>query len=301
VTIPYVGELSALGAAFVWAIASLVFQRLGVTIAPLRLNVLKGIVSLLAFSLTIAIGNLDAPTIEARTALMLGGSGAVGIGIGDTAYFRALNCLGSRRTLLLVTSATPMTAILAAVTLGETLGPQAAIGIVAIFGGIVWTIVDRAADIPGRGAWWQGALWGTLAAAAQAMGAVMSRSILAEQDFSALWASVLRIAAGIAPLLVWEAIAFGREAGERKAWRRIVTTPKILSAVVLSSLFGTYLAIWLQQTSFKFAPVGIAQTLTSTSPLFAIPLAIWAGERVGRRSILGVVLVLAGVALLFSR
>ncbi|MGD1903355.1 MAG: DMT family transporter [Geitlerinemataceae cyanobacterium] len=300
-TIPYLGEFSALGAAFVWAFASLVFQRLGVTIAPLRLNLLKGVVSLLAFSVTIALGRLEAPTIDARTLLMLGGSGAIGIGLGDTAYFKALNCLGSRRTLLLVTSATPMTALLAATTLGETLGAQAAFGIAAIFGGIVWTIVDRAADIPGRGAWWQGAFWGIVAAAAQAVGAVMSRSVLAETDFPTLWASMLRIAVGIAPLLVWESLEFARHATERQAWRRIVTTPRILTAIALSSLLGTYLAIWLQQTSYKFAPVGIAQTLTSTSPLFALPLAAWAGEHVGWRSIFGVVLVLAGVALLFAR
>lgn len=298
---PYVGESAALAAALVWSIASMIFQRLGVTIDPLRLNVLKGLVSVTLFIVTIGLSRSVLPDLDRTAIALIGGSGLIGIGVGDTAFFKALNCLGPRRTLLLVTSAAPMTALLARVTLGETLTMQAIAGIIAIAGGIAWVISDRVADIPGRGAWWQGVLWGLLAAGAQAVGVVLSRAALADTEISPLWSTVLRIAIGIVPLLLWECWGIVRHRTERQAWRSIITTPKILAAILLGSFFGTYLAIWLQQTSIKFAPVGIAQTLTSTSPLFVLPLAAWAGDRISGRSLGGVAIVLLGVAMLFLR
>ncbi len=298
---PYVGECAALGAALVWAIASMVFQRLGVTIDPLRLNVLKGVVSVSLFILTIRLGGALLPDLDRTELALIGGSGLIGIGLGDTAFFKALNCLGPRRTLLLVTSAAPMTALLATVTLGETLPMQAIVGIAAIAGGIAWVISDRVVDVQGKGVWWQGVLWGLVAAGSQAVGVVLSRAALADTEISPLWSTVLRIAIGIVPLLLWECLGIVRDKAERQAWRRILTTPKMIAAILLGSFFGTYLAIWLQQTSIKFAPVGIAQTLTSTSPLFVLPLAAWAGDRISGRSLWGVAIVLIGVAMLFLR
>jgi drug/metabolite transporter (DMT)-like permease len=298
---PYVGEAAALGAALVWSIASMVFQRLGVTIDPLRLNVLKGLVSVTLFIMTIYLGGVIRPELDRTAIALIGSSGLIGIGLGDTAFFKALNSLGPRRTLLLVTSATPMTAVLGMVTLGETLTMQAIAGIIAIAGGIAWVISDRVADVQGSGVWWQGVLWGLVAAASQAVGVVLSRAALADTDISALWSTVLRIAIGIVPLLLWESLGIVRHRRERQAWRKILTTPKILAAILFGSFFGTYLAIWLQQTSIKFAPVGIAQTLSSTSPLFVLPLAAWAGDRIRSRSLWGVAIVLVGVAMLFLR
>jgi drug/metabolite transporter (DMT)-like permease len=56
----------------------------------------------------------------------------------------------------------------------------------------------------------------------------------------------------------------------------------------------------LQQISLKFTEAGIAKSLGATSPLFVLPLAIWMGEVVSLRAILGVLVALAGVGLLFS-
>ncbi|MFO7089320.1 EamA family transporter, partial [Arthrospira platensis PCC 7345] len=55
----------------------------------------------------------------------------------------------------------------------------------------------------------------------------------------------------------------------------------------------------LQQTALKFTAAGIAQTLTSTSPLFVLPIAIAMGDRVSWRAILGALVAIFGVAMLF--
>jgi drug/metabolite transporter (DMT)-like permease len=68
----------------------------------------------------------------------------------------------------------------------------------------------------------------------------------------------------------------------------------------VTAFFSTYLAIWLQQVSLKFAATGIAQALSSTSPLFILPIAAAMGEKISPRAVLGVVIALAGVWLLLS-
>jgi drug/metabolite transporter (DMT)-like permease len=73
----------------------------------------------------------------------------------------------------------------------------------------------------------------------------------------------------------------------------------LLGAIAVTSFFSTYLGIWLQQISLKYAATGVAQALSSTSPLFILPLAWFTGEGVSLRSLLGVLVALGGIWLLF--
>ena len=71
--------------------------------------------------------------------------------------------------------------------------------------------------------------------------------------------------------------------------------------VAIAAMASTYLGIWLQQISLKFAPTGIAQTFLATSPLFILPIVALQGEKISLRAILGVVISLSGIALMFIR
>lgn len=74
---------------------------------------------------------------------------------------------------------------------------------------------------------------------------------------------------------------------------------KLLGSIVLVGLIGTYSAIWLQQVALQYAPVGIAQTLLSTSPIFILPIAWFRKEPVTWKSVLGAFISLLGVVMLF--
>jgi len=74
-----------------------------------------------------------------------------------------------------------------------------------------------------------------------------------------------------------------------------------LGIIAIASFGSTYLGIWLQQTSLKYAPAGIAQTFLATSPLFILPIVALQGEKISQRAILGVIISLGGIALMFSR
>jgi drug/metabolite transporter (DMT)-like permease len=73
----------------------------------------------------------------------------------------------------------------------------------------------------------------------------------------------------------------------------------MLLIITFTSFGSTYLGIWLQQTSLKFATTGIAQTLLATSPLFVIPMAVILGEKITPRAVLGALVALGGIGFLF--
>jgi drug/metabolite transporter (DMT)-like permease len=292
------GQLAALAAALLWAVASLAYGRLGQSASPLQLNLLKGLVAIALLGLTLLLVGQPLPATGPLPPALLALSGVLGIGIGDTAFFAALVRLGARRALLLETLAPPLAALLAWGALGEALAAAAWAGIGLTVLGVAWVISERtpAAAITREQAK-QGIGWGLLAAAAQAGGAVLSRAALAGSALSPLWGALLRLSAGtllVAGLLgAWQ----WRRSG-RASWPH--WSPRFLGAIALTASGSTYLGIWLQQTALKLAPAGIAQTLGATSPLFVLPIAVSLGERVSGRAVLGALVAVGGIALLFG-
>ncbi|MBW4490358.1 MAG: DMT family transporter [Trichocoleus desertorum ATA4-8-CV12] len=302
------GELAALSAAFLWAIASVIYTRIGQRVPPLVLNSVKGVIAIAFLVITLWLQGSGLPNINGTALGLLILSGVVGIGFGDTYYFAALNLLGPRRTLLLEALAPPLSAFLALLFLQETLELSNWLGIFLTIIGVTWVVSERVPTGDTNAATeksthpLQGMGYGLLAALGQAGGAVLSRAALTQSTISPLWSTLVRLAAGVLVLLVW--LLVRRQAGlvvktldfERDRRRSL----SWLGAIAITSFFSTYLGIWLQQTSLKFTAVGVAQALSSTSPLFILPIAIALGEVVSRQAILGVLVAWAGVWLLFS-
>lgn len=290
------GEIAALMAAFLWALATVIFGRLGKSISPLVLNLAKGCMAIVLILLTLLLQANLQPELPGTAVLWLLLSGAIGIGLGDTAYFKAINGLGARRALLMESLAPPLTALIARVFLGERLSVIAWGGILLTILGVAWVISERVpvsdGASPQLGA---GVIWGILAALGQASGAVMSRGALANTVVDPLWSALLRILAGVVVLVV---LVGGR--GQVPAKLQPLRSRQLLLAVGLAAILGTYLGIWLQQISFKYTPAGIAQALLATSPLFVLPIAASMGDRVTGRAVLGVLVAIGGIWLLIN-
>jgi drug/metabolite transporter (DMT)-like permease len=290
------GEFAALGAAFLWAASSSIYALLGQRIPPLQLNLIKGLIAIALIFCTLMISAQKLPEFNLLPAGFLLLSGAIGIGLGDTAYFSALNRLGARRTLLLETLAPPLAAFLALIFLGESLNAVAWCGILLTILGVAWVITERTvALVINSTNLMQGIVWGILAAIAQASGAVISRFALIESNLSPLWSTLLRLIGGSAIVLLLLLFPRARLGVEGVQW-----TGRLIGIIILTAFGSTYLGIWLQQTSLKFAPAGIAQTLTATSPLFVLPIAFWLGEKISFRAVLGVLVAIVGIGILFS-
>ncbi|MEM9087656.1 MAG: DMT family transporter [Cyanobacteria bacterium P01_F01_bin.53] len=335
------GEIAALTAAFLWAAATLMFGRLGRSLSPLVLNIVKGIFAIALILITLLVRSrwIDTTTlpttlpttnnlpITAMVYLLL--SGGIGIGLGDTAYFSAINALGARRALLLETLAPPMTAGLAWIFLSEQLPFMAIAGILMTLLGVAWVISERvpatdsALAKKSQNGWQTGLSVALLAVFCQASGAVLSRAALVNVAVDPLWSSLLRLLAGMAfmgmlaalqprrlgdycPEPELKEVATIENAPAKRDWRvrwqkslTMLRSPRLLVGVALAAFFGTYLGIWLQQIALKNTAAGIAQALLATSPLFVLPMAALLGDRISYRAIAGVAIALGGVWLLF--
>ena len=105
---------------------------------------------------------------------------------------------------------------------------------------------------------------------------------------------------GILPLL---AISRYRERSTQ-TWKRIYplvgTRRSGLGFAVAGSVAGPFLGVWASLIAVDLAPLGIAQTLCSLTPIFILPtVAILHKERVSLRAVAGALVAVIGAALLF--
>jgi len=291
------GELAALAASFLWAAASILYSRIGRQITPLRMNLLKNILAAGMLIITLLPGDGLFYGVDSFSLFLLLISGAVGIGLGDTAYFQALKTIGPRRALLIMILSPPITAIVALIFLDEQLSSGAWAGIFLTIIGVSWVISER---VSGSGFGSQNILrgfyFGFLAAIAQAVGAILSHAAFLHTNLSPMRTAFLRVIGGIFVGAVWMLMIKSAEDSHSQPVHSI----RLWARVGFTVFFGTYLALWLQQVSLKFSAAGIAQTLFATSPLFVLPFAVWMGERVSVRALIGSLLAIIGVGFLFG-
>jgi drug/metabolite transporter (DMT)-like permease len=288
-------------AALLWSIAAVIFQKLGEDIPPAELNLLKGLLAVSAMIVTSLILRESYPSISTSTLVLLAVSGIVGIGVGDTAFFHSLNYLGTRLALLMGVLAPPMAGLISWIFLGEVLKPVSWLGILITMVGVGWVILQEnrgEGKIQHLG---RGILVALLASLSQSIGAMLSRYALVSSDISALQTAIVRLLAGIISLVI--VILFIQKT--RFEWlsgkeRGKPSVGVLIRNVALVGLIGTYSAIWLQQISLEYAPVGIAQTLLSTSPIFILPIVALRGEKVSWKAVLGALVSMTGVVILFS-
>ena len=292
------GELAALGAAFLWAVATVLYGRIGQYLSPLKMNLLKNLIALAMILVVLFFGGKSLyPEAGLYAVLLLALSGGVGIGIGDTAYFGALKYIGARRAILLMILSPPITGIFAHIFLDEILSFGAWMGVLLTIGGVAWVITEQDSGTDdGTNGKPFGIALGLLAAVGQAVGAILSHAVFLQLNISPLRSVLIRLLGGT--VIVLACLLLFKNSSERgydqldsfRRWKTLIFTVFI----------GTFMGIWLQQISLKYAAAGVAQTLFATSPLFVIPIVALMGERISLRAILGVVLAIVGVGCIFS-
>jgi drug/metabolite transporter (DMT)-like permease len=146
-----------------------------------------------------------------------------------------------------------------------------------------------------------GITFATITALAQAVGAVLSRAALVNASIDPLWSTLVRLLGGLVVSGLWLIV----DRNQIRVGLPMITSWgqsfRLLGWVAGTAFFSTCLGIWLQQISLKYAATGIAQALSSTSPLFVLPIAVMMNDRVSYRAVLGAIVALIGVWLLFLR
>ncbi len=292
------GILAALGTALCWAIAARLFRGSGQVFTPLAMNFWKGAISV-ALLLIITWWVTPSQSVTTETLVWLLVSGVIGIGIGDTFFFKALTSIGDSQAVLVAETLAPIfTALLAMAWIEEWITWQQWLGV-----GIILFSVDMVIKSNKRSATHivasRGYLFGVGAAVCQAIGAVISRDILATGDIDAANAAMYRLIGGLALVMVLIG-ATRTPVMPRKSASPQGTGSKLWLTFLLATLLGTTAAIFLQMLAFAHAKAAVVQTLIATSAIMSLGVAWVLGEKANWRTLVFSFLALVGVAVLVS-
>lgn len=284
------GELYSLAASLCWAVAVILLKKSGESLPPFALNLVKNGLCLAALGLTLLVmGPRQPPSMPPLLLAQTLISGALGIAVADTLYFRALNAIGAARMGVIGTAYSPGVILLAALFLGERLSPLQLGGVALTLAGIMLVTYTRAADAIDAAVLRQGALLGVLSVALMAVGVVLAKPVLETQDF--LWVVFLRVAAGVA-LMLGIATVRHEWSGLAAAYRAVRHWP----AVIAGSLMSSYVALLFWLAGYKYADASIAAVINELAAIFIVGLAAWLlRERVTARQLGGGALALTGV------
>lgn len=303
----YRGELAALATALCWTVSALAFTASAKRIGPLVLNLVRLLMALAFLSAYgWAVRGLPMPSdAGAHQWAWLGLSGLVGFALGDLCLFRALVLIGPRLTMLLMSLAPPIAAIVGWLWLGEAMSARGVAGMALTVAGVAWVVLERRPVVRGQGtgtageavrsASPAGVLLGLGGAVGQALGLVLSK--VGKAGYDAFAGTQIRILAAVAAFAVLLTVL--------RVWPRFVAAfrhPGGMGYAAVGSLFGPALGVSLSLVAVEYARVGVAATIMAIVPVLIIPFVIVLHrERVSPRAVAGAAVAVGGVALLFLR
>ena len=262
----------ALLAALSWSIASLISTDVSRKLGGIGFNRIRLlIVSLMLISYTFIDNSWQTISLNYLNTIII--SGIIGVFIGDTLLFSALQKIGPRRNNILFSLAAPFTVILNIIVLKNLMQIIEIIGCLIVFIGVViaisygenkknihrWEIIEGSIKV--------GIILGVFAALCQAIGLIMMKPIL---DSGADPIASAAIRTSISAFLL--SFTFFYKSNLRNL--KNIITLDIIFKTIISGFLGMALGMSLLLISLKNADAGIVATLSSTSPIMVLFL-IW--------------------------
>ncbi|HUS94714.1 MAG TPA: DMT family transporter [Patescibacteria group bacterium] len=295
---PVLGQIAALATAFCWSLTAIFFSYSGRLVGSQVVNRSRLLFAMLFLITThlVLMGTLFPIDAGPERWGWLALSSILGLVLGDTFLFRAYVLVGPRLSMLMMSMAPILSAVLAWLFLGELLRRNELIGISVTVAAIAWVATERrsAQSVVEDKRYWSGLFMAFLGALGQAAGLV-SAKIGMDGNYPTISATVIRIL--VALVILWSIAGLRREIIPTvQEWRN----RQAFWAMIAGTIVGPFLGIWLSLVAVQLTPVGVAATLMALPPVILIPLGYFIyNERISRRSILGTVLAFAGVALIF--
>jgi drug/metabolite transporter (DMT)-like permease len=229
-------------------------------------------------------------TMPLWVALTLWASILIGYAGGDTVFFLGMQHLGVTRAHTLSMVHPLMSTVAGIVLFGEVMTATRAAGVLLVVGGLALIVTGQSeGGAEALRARRRGIGLVLVAAVAWSVGSVMLKPPL--QVVSPVTASAIRspLVGAVLWLTPWA----------RGTWRTVRAT-RGREAIVLAAicLFSAISPI-LYTVGIKYAGVAIGSVLSTTSPLFTIPLEVAVlGRWPTRRTVLGAVTTVCGIALM---
>ncbi len=285
-----VGMLCALGSAMSWSVTSLMVSALTPGIGSFTINAARTtLTAAIVIGWMLLAGGLDTVlTLSIGSLALLAVSIVLAIPIGDTIFFESAQRLGLGRAMTISMSYPVVAASLAALLLGERLSAPIVVGGLLTLAGLGLIVMARV-EPPGEPRPWRGVVEALLAALAWGVSVVALRVPLDEID--PVSAQAIRLPVGAVMLWVTPWALRGVPALLRGGWPLFVRLLALAALTAVSSV--------MYSASVKYAGVAVASVLSSTAPLFAVPLGIvFLNERLPALALLGAVVTVAGIVVL---
>ncbi|KJR47712.1 hypothetical protein UF75_1912 [Desulfosporosinus sp. I2] len=293
----HLGEIAALATAACWTITAVAFESAGKKVGSLSVNIIRLVIALLLISgfNLFARGMILPFDASGSTWIWLTISGLIGFVIGDLFLFQAYVQVGSRISMLIMSTVPPITAIAGFVLMGERITLLGLAGMLITISGIALVILTKSSTDkkiefthPIKGL-----IYAFIGALGQAFGLVFSKFGMG--SYNPVAATQIRIIAAIFGFAVVITVS--------KNWENVyiaLKDSKAMKNISIGSFFGPFIGVSLSLLAVQHAPTGIVSTIMSITPILIIPVSIlFLKERVFPKEIIGAFISLIGVSLLF--
>lgn len=298
----YYGELAALLTAVFWTVTALAFESASRKVGSLSVNLLRLGTAFIFLSVYALISRGKAFPVDAGAHqwIWLSLSGLVGFVLGDLFLFQSYVVIGSRISMLIMSLAPPMAAIIGWITMGETLTLKQAIAMAVVLAGIVLVVLERqSADENGNGKRVRfsypvgGILLAFGGALGQAGGLVLSKYGMAGYDV--IPSVQIRVITGIVGFTVFFALS--------NKWRNLIEAlqnGRAMRRLLVGAFFGPFLGVSFSLLAVKYTSTGVASALMSIVPVLIIaPAVIVFKEKITAKELIGAIVTVLGVAMFF--
>lgn len=279
----HLGELAALANAVCFTFTAIAFESTGKKVGSLSVGFLRLFIAFSMVGITsyITRGMAFPSDADSHTWTWLLASGFIGFVIGDLFLFEAFIEIGSRVSLLIMSTASPIAAIIGYFAMDERITPVEILGMLLTMVGIGLVILSRNPDEKkvqlNRSA--KGILFACIGALGQAVGLICSKMGIGSYN---PFAAVITV---------------------RRKWPEIINAVKDKSAMltlILGSISGPFVGVTLALVALKYTATGIVSSISSISPILVIPASmIIFKDKVLPKEIYGAFISIAGVVLLF--
>lgn len=284
-----IGMAAALGSAVSWALGSVLFRRLGDYLPPVALTFAKGVTG--AALLGVVVASIGFEPLSTDVWLLLIVSGLLGIALGDTLFFLALNSLGAHVVVILFTLGQVLTVVLAVIWLGEQPGLLDWAGIALILIGVTVVMWNRIKGGEGRTNI-AGIIYGLLSVVAMSVSIIIAKEAL--ETAGTVQATFIRMLSGAVGIFL-----FGHVSGRLLTGLDALRQPRVFGLFLGSVVVVTFGGFWLSLVAIAHVDVAIANTLNATEPLFVLPLAAFLlKERITPPVVLGSLATVGGIILI---
>jgi len=290
------GVAFALACAFVWALSTLIVRTQTYHLRPLTLNIARiNISGLLFVPILLSYSWAEYQALPLRAYGMVCGALAFGLLFGDTLFIRSVAMLGAARSLPLLNLFPVFTLITSPVMTGEKPTLHMALGTLLVVAGVTCIARSGAQAVPGsatprlgKGVAVLAVGLAIIANVSWAIGTCINRLVFMEFDANVMMIAAVRMT--VLAVVSWTLLPFKGRVAELRGLKR-----RNWVALAATGVAGTFLGGIFYMTSLKYIDAARAAALTTTAPLFGVPLAVWLlEERINRWTVFGMALALLG-------